>query len=125
MATQVRCSKENSHVPHCRNDHQSKLLDILEIICSLLGVTAGGVTMQVKCSKEESHISNHRGNDHTGEVLDLINDTTRNRVCGIVVDLLLVVKLTLLLDIGRRTIFYIIYVRHLDPGTKTGAGKHA
>ena len=32
--------------------------------------------MPVKSSKEESHISNHRRNDHTGEVLDLLNDTT-------------------------------------------------
>ncbi len=75
---------ENNHVTnHRRNDHTGKVhkgephklldllngvLDHLKGICSYLGVTAGGVTMQVKCSKEESHISNHRRNDHTGRV---------------------------------------------------------
>ncbi len=77
MITQVKCTKVNRTE---LLDLLNAMLDHLKNICSYLGVTAGGVTMQVKCSKEESHMSNHRRNDHTGQVLDLLNGTTRNRV---------------------------------------------
>ena len=82
----VHTGRVHKGEPHKLLDLLNGVLDHLKDICSYLSATAGGVTMPVKCSKEESHISNHRRNDHTSEVHDLLNDTTRNKVCGIVVD---------------------------------------
>ncbi len=55
MATQVKCSKENSHISkRRRNDHPDEVLDLLDEICPLVGATIGGTATQVKCSKENT-----------------------------------------------------------------------